>query len=263
MKADELFKAGRLQEAIDAQLQEVKANPGDPARRLFLFELSVFAGDLDRARRQIDAIQYQEMELDAAVSAYRKLVDVEATRRRLLAEGLTPQFLNEPPEHAKLRLEAINRLRENRNGEANELLEKAMAAAPTLRGQFNDKPFETLRDADDLFATVLEVVGQGVYYWVPFEEIELLQCKPPRFPRDLIWFPARLQLRSGPAGDVVLPALYPGSHEHADVQVKLGRATDWKAAEGGPTLGAGLRTFLVGDDAVSLLEWRQLQFQPG
>ena len=37
MNASELFKAGRLTEAIDAQIKEVKAQPGDQARRVFLF----------------------------------------------------------------------------------------------------------------------------------------------------------------------------------------------------------------------------------
>jgi protein involved in temperature-dependent protein secretion len=38
MKAPDLFKDCRLQQAIDAQVQEVKTNPADQAKRLFLFE---------------------------------------------------------------------------------------------------------------------------------------------------------------------------------------------------------------------------------
>src|SRR5262245_43141677 len=60
MSASEAFKAGRLQEAIDAQIQEVRAHPADHGKRLFLFELAAFAGDLDRARRQIDAVKYDD-----------------------------------------------------------------------------------------------------------------------------------------------------------------------------------------------------------
>jgi type VI secretion system protein ImpE len=256
---DELFKAGQLQAAIDAQVPEVKRDPADPNKRLFLFELLAFAGDLDRARRQIEAVQYADPELDSAVEVYRRALDVEALRRRLLRDGLAPQFLAEPPAHVRLRLEALNRLREQRPAEAGELLDKAVAAGPAVRGQLNGRPFASLRDADDLFASVLEVVAHGVYYWVPLEQIDTLSLKPPKYPRDLIWFPGRLQVRSGPAGDVLLPALYPGSHEHPDDQVKLGRLTDWKPSEEGPVLGAGLRTFLVNDDASSLLEWRELQ----
>jgi type VI secretion system protein ImpE len=259
MTATESFKAGRLQEAITAQIQEVKTHPADHAKRLFLFELLAFAGDLDRAKRQIDAIEYDELELEAAALAYRKLIESEQARRKLFSEGLSPQFLLDPPEHLKMRLEAVDRLREKHPAEAAESLARAGEAAPTVHGLLNSKPFESLRDCDDLFGTVLEVMSQGKYFWVPLEQIDNLSMNAPKFPRDLIWMPAHLEMREGPAGDVFLPALYPGSHEHAEDRIKLGRATDWKGAEGGPVLGVGLRTFLVGEDAVTLLEWRELQ----
>lgn len=261
MNATELFKANKLAEAIDAQIAEVKANPADHAKRLFLFELLAFAGDLDRARRQIDAINYGEMERDSAVLSYRKLLDAEQTRRRLFSEGLKPGFLAEPPDHVKLRLDAVNRLRENRPAEAAELLAKAAEGTPTLKGVLNGKPFESLRDCDDLFSGVLEVMSQGNYYWLPFEQIDVLAMNPPKFPRDLLWVPGHLEVQDGPSGDVFLPALYHGSHEHADNQVKLGRMTDWKELENGPVVGLGLHMFLVGEDDVSLLEWRQLETQ--
>ncbi len=114
MNAGDLFKAGKLSEAVDAQLKEVKAKPADHGQRLFLFELLAFAGDLDRAQRQIEAINYNDMELDAAVLAYRRLLDSERARRRLFSESLVPKFFGDQPEHVKLRLEAVNRLRENR-----------------------------------------------------------------------------------------------------------------------------------------------------
>ena len=44
MNAGELYKAGRLGEAIEAQVQEVKASPLDQSKRLFLFELLAFSG---------------------------------------------------------------------------------------------------------------------------------------------------------------------------------------------------------------------------
>jgi type VI secretion system protein ImpE len=262
MSASELFKAGKLPEAIEAQIKEVKANPGEQAKRLFLFEMLAFAGDLDRARRQIDAVNYGQMELDTAVLAYRKLLDAEQARRRLFSDGVSPQFLKEPPEHVRLRLEAVNRLREKRPAEARETLDRAAAGSAAVQGQLNDKPFTSLRDCDDLFGTVLEVMAQGNYFWVPLEQVDTLAMNPPKFPRDLLWVPARLEIRDGPAGDVFLPALYPSSHEHPDNQVKLGRMTDWKGAEGEPILGVGLRTFLVDDDAMSLLEWRSLATAP-
>jgi type VI secretion system protein ImpE len=261
MNAGELFKAGKLQAAIDAQLQEVKRNPADQAKRMFLFELLVFSGDLDRARRQIDAVTYGEAERDAVVIGYRKLLDAEEDRRKLFRDGKKPQFLGPPPEHVQWRLEAINCLRGNQHKEAAELLNRADAAVAPLPGSLNATPFTSLRDCDDLFGSVLEVMAKGVYSWVPFEAIDSMALNPPRAPRDLIWFPARLQLRDGQSGEVYVPALYPGTHEQADEQLKLGRLTDWKSTEGGPVLGVGLRTFIAEGQAISVLDWRQLEFQ--
>jgi type VI secretion system protein ImpE len=260
MNANELFKAGHLQAAIDEQIKEVKARAADHGKRLFLFELLAFAGELERARRQIDPINYGEMELDSAVLAYRQLLDAEDARRRLFSASQQPQFLAEVPAHVQLRLEAVTRLRENRAADAAELLNRAAAASPPRAGQLNGKPFALLRDCDDLFGPVLEVMAKGKYYWVPLEQISSLAASAPKYPRDLLWLPAHLEIREGPAGDVFLPALYPGTHQHDNDQVKLGRQTDWKSSEGGPVLGIGLRTFLVDEDAVSLLEWRQLAF---
>jgi type VI secretion system protein ImpE len=258
MNASELFDAHRLQEAIDVQTQEVKKSPGDPAKRAFLFNLLVFSGDLERARRQLDAVSYDDVQRDLAVQTYRHLLDAEEARRRLFREGLAPGHLGEQPEHVRLRLQAVNRLRENSPAEALEALTRAAECSPAVRGQLNGKPFELLRDADDLFGTVLEVMAHGQYMWLPLEQVIRLTMKPPKYRHDLIWVPARLQARNGLSGDVFLPALYPGSHEHPDDQVKLGAITDWKQTDGGPTLALGLRTFVVDEDAVSLLEWREL-----
>lgn len=262
MEPNELFQAGRLQEAIDAQIARVKASPADQAKRLFLFELSAFAGDLDRARKQLDALSFADIELQSAQAEYRGLLDAETMRRKVFHEGLPPKFLTPTqPEHARLRVEALAKIRAGAKAEAAELLNQAAEATPPLNGKLNDKSFDELRDCDDLFGGVLEVFAQGSYFWVPLESVELIAINPPKFPRDLLWVPARLET-AGESGQVFLPALYPDSYSHADEQVKLGRLTDWHGDDDGPVLGRGLRMFLVGDDTSTLLEWRQLEIEP-
>jgi type VI secretion system protein ImpE len=261
MTATELYHAGHLQAAIDAQIQEVKTHAADPNRRLFLFELAAFAGDLDRARRQIDAVHYGEAERDAAVASYKGLLDAEEKRRRLFRDGLPPRFLIEPPDHAKLRLEAVGLLRENKQAEALQLLNQANAGAEAIKGSLNGKPFAGFRDADDLFGPVIEALAHGEYFWLPAEQLDSVALNPPRFPRDLLWMPARVLLKEGEHGEVFLPVLYPNSHEHPDDGVRLGRTNDWKQAGGGPVLGAGARAFLVGEEGAGVAEWRELRFE--
>jgi type VI secretion system protein ImpE len=259
MNATELFKAGKLQEAVAAQIKEVKKNAADPAKRIFLFELAAFAGDLDRAKRQIEAINYDDPQRQHVIFGYRKLLDSEAARRAVWRESQLPHFLSPPTEHVQLRIRAVQALKENKPAEAAELVGQANEQAPALQGTLNGKAFASLRDCDDLFAGVLEVMAQGNYSWVPLEQVEALAMNPPKAPRDLLWFPARLTLRDGQTGPVFLPALYPFSHEAADENVKLGRMTDWKQGDGGPVLGVGQRTFLVDGAASGLLEWREVQ----
>ena len=228
-----------------------------------LFEFLAFAGELERAKRQLDAIQYDELELQAAAAEYRTLLDVEESRRKLFRDGTQPKFLGEgaPPEHIRLRLEALERLRTNHPAEAAESLAQAAEAAPPVAGTLNGQLFADLRDCDDLFGSVLEVFAQGNYFWVPLEMVELINVLPPKFPRDLLWVKARLETAAG-AGQVYLPALYPGSYEHPEDAVKLGRMTDWTGDDGGPVIGRGLRMFLADEDTSTLLEWREVQINP-
>jgi type VI secretion system protein ImpE len=261
MNASDLYKVGRLREAIEAQVQEVQASAIDPSKRLFLFELLLFAGDLERARGESEAIAYKEPEVDAAMAVYRKLVDAEQARRDLFARGVAPGFFGEPSQHLRLRLDAVNRLREGQPAEAAVVLGRANEAIPPVAGRLNGQPFHSLRDADDLFAGVLEVMAHGRYFWVGLEQVRLLTMKPPRFPRDLFFIPARLELEDE-QGDIFVPALYPGSHQHDDDQVRLGRMTDWKELDGGLLLGVGLHTFVRDDDDIGLLDWRELRSDP-
>src|SRR5437870_905614 len=67
MDASELLKTGKLGAAIDAQLAAVKAHPADGNRRLFLFEMLLFTGDIDRAAKQGALVKFPEVEINAAM----------------------------------------------------------------------------------------------------------------------------------------------------------------------------------------------------
>lgn len=262
MTADELFKAGKLDEAIEAQIADVKSHPADQAKRLFLFELLAFSGDIERARRQAGAMTFKEIELESAAESYRKLLDAEEKRRKVFAEGVEPKYLQEPPAHVRRRVEALNLLRHGEGAKACEILDEANEAIPAISGAVNGNRFESIRDCDDLLGSVLEVMALGEYYWVPLEQIESLAMNPPTTPRELIWIPTRLELAEAASGDAFLPALYPGTHEREDDALRLGRMTDWKEVENEPVTGSGLKSFFVGEEAMSILQWRELEIDP-
>ncbi len=267
MTAQELYEKGQLQAAIDAQIADVKAKPGDQSKRLFLFELLCFAGEWDRAQRQMDAMKFEDVELEAAALGYRKLLDSEAARRKVFKEGQRPKFLGESaeapvPNHVRLRLEAIAALRQDKQAEATALLAEAEACTPSLTGTLNGAEFDLLCDADSVLSGVLEVMAQGNYFWVPLSSVAAIGINPPKYPRDLLWIPAQLQTHNGETGQVYLPALYPLSGEHADESVRLGRMTDWSDKPDAPVVGKGLKMFLAGADAVTILDWRELVVNP-
>jgi type VI secretion system protein ImpE len=258
MTASELFQAGQLQAAIDAQVQKVKAHPADQAARFFLFELLLFAGDLDRARKQLDALRYDKPENTAAVEAYRNALASEQARRDVLAGKARPRFIKDAPPHAELRLQALAAYGAADTALGNALLERANAEAPAVRGALNGQPVEGLRDADELFGTILEVFAGGQYVWAPLEQVESISMNPPAQPRDILLRPAQLAVIEGPTGDVLLPGLYPASHAHPDEKIRLGRVTDWPGDDNGPARGAGGKLFLAGDKWISLHDWREM-----
>jgi len=259
--AKELLDSGNLRAAVDAATAEVKANPTDPRRRTFLFELLCFTGDWDRAEKQIDVIGQQSMEATLAVTVYRANIAAERERARLFRDGVAPHFLTEPPAYVDLHIEAIQKWIAGDLAAARKLLDRAEEDRPALEGAWNGTPFSDLRDYNDWTGPALELIVKDKYAWLALEHIQEIEIDPPRTLRDLVWTPARIRAADGTTGEVYVPALYYGSSGHADDQVRLGRMTDWKALDGTGEIsqGLGLRLFLVDGEEQSVLDTRSIE----
>lgn len=258
----ELYQAGQLQAAIQAVTAEVKAKPGDAPTRIFLFELLCFAGEWDRAEKQIEVLGQAGPNEALAVQVYLANIRAERVRERLFSEGLHPHFLNEPPAYVDLHLEAINRIREADFAEARAVLDRAEEARPALPGTRNGQPFADFRDCDDVVGPVLELIVKDKYAWLPFEQIRRMEIAPPAKLRDLVWARAKVEALDGTVGDVFVPALYEGTRRSADDRLRLGRMTAWVPLAEDLSRGAGLKTFQVDEDDVALFEARQIEFHP-
>ena len=257
MNASDLFKDGKLQDAINEQTNSVKDNPGNQNKRLFLFELLSFAGDLDRAKKQLNALEYEKTEEMLAISAYRNCLTAEKQRREIFT-GTKPEFFSEPSGPILTRIQGIQALGSKDFKGASALISEANDKAPAIKGILDGVAFEGLRDADDLFANILEVYSSDKYFWVPLEDIASLEISAPKFPRDLIFIPLKINLKTGEAGAVHMPGLYLGSHEHSSDMVRLGRENDWQELENGLMRGFGRKLFLAGDNESDILSWRNL-----
>jgi type VI secretion system protein ImpE len=233
MSVQELFRAGKLQEAIQALGSEVRDRPGDNQRRTFLFELLCFAGEFSRAEKHLTLLS--DTTPDAAMGAllYRSAVSAERKRRAFFEGkqyGDSPQIATERP------------------------------------GTLNGEPFRTIEDIDPRIGARLEMFIAGEYVWLPFAHIGSLTMGPPRFLRDLLW--ASATIAAGPAlqgkefGEALLPVLYPFSCNHERDSVKLGRETDFVLAEPDSVeIPFGQKLFVLdGERSIPILEIRSLQF---
>ncbi|MBS1860034.1 MAG: virulence protein SciE type [Acidobacteria bacterium] len=233
MNANELFRAGKLQESIQALSAELRDNPGDARRRTFLFELLCFAGDYSRAEKHLNLLA--DASPDAGIGALVLRSAVSAERKR--------QAFFEAKQYKEA--DPVSRVRP---------------------GKLNGEPFRTIEDIDPRIGPRLEVFVAGEYVWLPFAHLGTFKMEPPRLLRDLIWCSAFAtagpELRGQDFGEVLLPILYPFSSRHASDDVKLGRQTDWVLDEVEPLeIPYGQKMLVLdGDRAVPFLEIRSIEF---
>ncbi|WP_265323151.1 tetratricopeptide repeat protein, partial [Pseudomonas aeruginosa] len=90
MIAEELLRAGRLDDALKALQEQVRSQPSNATLRIFLFQLLAVMGQWTRALNQLKVVG----ELDASalprVQTYSTAIECEALRRveSLLAQAL-------------------------------------------------------------------------------------------------------------------------------------------------------------------------------
>jgi len=228
-KARALYERGDLDQAIEVLNSEVRDDPLDASRRTFLFELLAFAGARDRAEKQLDVLARNGEEVEMGAMVYRTALHADRERDEMFASGTYPQGDSGPP---------------------------------AVSGTLNGRRFESLEDADPRLGARLEIYAAGQYTWLPLQHLAAIRAEPPQRLRDLLWFPA--QVIPGPRfqemelGEVLIPALNPGSHRHPDGSVRLGRETRVAALAGGEEALYGPKLFLVDDEVVPLLEIREL-----
>lgn len=233
MKADELLRAGQLDEAIESLGVELRGNPADTQRRTFLFELLCFAGEHERAEKQLGMLGGGSREARLGALLYQAALHAERTRQEMFQQHSYPTTGPTPP-----------------------------AAAGTLNG----RPFRSLVDADDRIGARLEVFAAGQYLWIPFAHLASVRMSAPKRLRDLLWAPA--VVRPGPAfqsrelGEVLIPAVAPLSWQHPDAAVRLGRLSEWVALQDETEAPMGQKLLLVDGDEVPILELRELDITP-
>lgn len=232
MKARALFQEGHLEDAVAALNKELRSDPTDVAGRIFLFELLCFAGDYDRAQKQLDVIARGGPDAALGALLYRSALHGERTRQVMFGDGDRP----------------------------------STAAPVSVSGALNGTPFKTLEDADPRIGARLEMFAAGQYTWLPFAQISRIEIAPPSKLRDLLWAPAALitaeEYRGEDLGEVLIPVMSPLSWRHTDDMVRLGRVTDWEDLGNGEAAPVGQKMWLVDGELFPILEVRELVVTP-
>ncbi len=233
MNTDGLLREGRLDEAIEALGAELRSHPDDAQRRTFLFELLCFAGQHDRAERQLDVLAQRGREARLGALLYLGALQADRTRQQMFLESARP------------------------SGDG---------AALPVAGHLNGRAFRTLSDADPRIGGRLEVFAAGRYMWIPFAHVASVRMAAPKRLRDLLWPSAVVRAGAGrrdlELGEVLLPALTPLAWRHADGAVRLGRVTDWATLENDTEVPVGQKLWLVDGEEFPFLELRELDIAP-
>jgi type VI secretion system protein ImpE len=233
MNAAELYKAGHLDQAIESLGIGLRDNPADARGRTFLFELLCFAGNFDRAEKQLDVLAREGQEAEAGALLYKGALHAERIRQQMFEMGGLPPSTSEP--------------------------------AP-VSGTLNGTPFESLEDADPRIGARLELFVAGQYTWLPLEHVASVTMQPPRRLRDLLWAPVVVRpskrMESLELGEVLMPVLTPGAWRHQDEQVRLGRVTGVEDLADGRAVPVGQKLWLIDDAETPVLELRELAITP-
>ena len=230
----ELYRSGELRAAIKALGDELRSNPLDVRRRTFLFELLCFAGEYDRAEKQLNVLADSNSQALAGTLMYRSALHAERTRQEMF---LKRDF---PPAHAD---------------------------GGPVPGVGDGQVFADLRDADSRVGANIEVFIAGSYTWIPTVYMRRIEIEKPENLRDLLW--ARARIETSPAfrlqdlGEVLIPVLAPLSWQNPDEAVQLGRLSVWEptVADGSADeVLYGQRLMLVDGEEIPLLELRSIQW---
>ena len=231
MDASTLYKEGKLTEAIASLNADVRKAPNDVQRRTFLFELLCFAGEFERAQKQLAMLAQADPEASLGIMSYQQVVRCEADRTEMFATGALPE----------------------------------LAGARPVRGRINGEPFDALEDGDPRIGARLELFVGGQYQWIPFEHLSSIRMEPPRRARDLIWITATVVggdvLDGADFGEALIPALTPLAHRHPDDLVRLGRVTEWSELQDGTETPIGQKMLLVDGDDFPILEVREIEIE--
>jgi type VI secretion system protein ImpE len=276
MSADQLLRDGKLDEALSALAQQIRANPADSKLRVFLFQLLAVDGQWERALTQLQVAGEMDPIHLAMVQTYREAIRCELFRAEVFAGQRSPLVFGKPDEWLAHLMQALQLAAQGQYEAASRLRDQAFEAAPATSGTISTASFapvpeseaapktetasfEWLADADTRLGPVLEAIVNGRYYWIPLMHIQRIVVDPPADLRDVVWMPVHFVWSNGGDSVGLIPTRYPGSEKSPDPLIRLSRKTEWSEPAPGSYFGQGQRVLAADTGEFSLMEVREIR----
>ncbi len=250
----ELLAEGQLHDALVAQEQLVHAEVPTPSQSLLLLELQFLSGQFTQARQTLATIPSPDPTWKAMANFLSLQLRAAHRRERWQRTRLQPTA----PAHLLHRWKAATQ-RDEAPLRAMHNVDRADEKSPMIRGFIDGREFEGLRDTDDRFGSIVEVLLDGQYVWIPLEQLHRVRWKPAESPLEMAYRPALLTWADRTEQAVVLPMVYPNSFEF-DGAFALGQDTDWPEANG-LVCGIGARIWMIGEDEVRVADCSELELR--
>lgn len=258
-QAQEMLREGDLEGCLGEVMQSVRADGGDVAMRILLFQLFCVTGQWERARRQLYVLKDMDAGTVPMCETYDPVIQCEMFRLAVFAGERSPLYFGQPQDWLATLASALSPLAAGRLEDSRQLQSEAFDAAPETAGTIDGKPFSWIADADGRLGPVLEVFLNGLYYWVPFNHVARITITEPGDLRDLVWTPAEFVWSNGGQAVGFIPCRYPGTESADDSRLRLSRMTDWQNQTEDLVTGIGQRLLITDQHECSLLDVREIR----
>ena len=260
-QALELLQQSDAEGALKALQADIRSNPADVKKRIFLFQLLCVLGQWERALNQLTALGEMAASALPMVQTYREAIKCEMLRAEVFAGKKVPMLFGQPDTWTALLIEAMLREGKGELTEARTLRDQAFEQAPSCAGTVDGQPFAWMADADMRLGPVLEAIVNGKYYWIPLDRLSSVQIEAPADLRDQVWMPANFMFTNGGETVGLIPTRYAGSFESGDGALALSRRTDWLEPLPGFYTGLGQRLLTTDQGDLALMDIRRIDFE--
>lgn len=258
MFAEDYFREGNLQGALDALQEQIRSHPENSRYRVFLFQLLAVLGQYQRALGQLEVLEKLDPGAWALVGTYREAIRCEMARNDIFAGRRRPMIFGDPPQWIGLLLESLRLVAEAQYAPAQALREQAFEMAAESSGTIDQQSFGWIADADSRLGPVVEVILNGRYYWAPFQQIRAIKITAAADLRDLVWLPAQFTWVNGGETFGLIPTRYPGSEKTTDPGLQMARKTEWVELSESVYQGLGQRMLATDQAEYPLLDIRSV-----